>query len=83
VGISQAGRFIARLGRGTGLGEIALLRGGPRTATALAETPVTAYALDRESFLTAVNGHVPTLRSATDLVDDQLEKDRRRGPGPP
>jgi MFS family permease len=81
VEISQAGRSIARLGRGTGLGEIALLRGGPRTATALAETPVTAYALDRESFLTAVNGHVPTLRSATDIVHDQLERDRRREPG--
>jgi MFS family permease len=79
VAISQAGRFIARLGRGTGLGEIALLRGGPRTATALAETPVTAYALDRDSFLTAVNGHVPTLQSAADIVDDQLEQDRRRG----
>jgi MFS family permease len=60
VEISQGGRSIARLGRGTGLGEIALLRGGPRTATALAETPVTAYALDRESILTAVNGHVPS-----------------------
>jgi MFS family permease len=82
VDISQAGRFIARLGRGTGLGEIALLRGGPRTATALAETSVTAYALDRESFLTAVNGHVPTLRSATDIVQDQLGQDRQRGPGP-
>jgi MFS family permease len=81
VEISQAGRSIARLGRGTGLGEIALLRGGPRTATALAETPVTAYALDRESFLTAVNGHVPTLRSATDIVHDQLQRDRRREPG--
>jgi MFS family permease len=82
VEISQGGRSIARLGRGTGLGEIALLRGGPRTATALAESSVTAYALDRESFLTAVNGHVPTLRSATDIVHDQLEQDRRRRPGP-
>jgi MFS family permease len=81
VEIIQGGRSIARLGRGTGLGEIALLRGGPRTATALAETPVTAYALDRESFLTAVNGHVPTLRSATDIVHDQLERDQRRQPG--
>jgi MFS family permease len=81
VEISQAGRPIARLGRGTGLGEIALLSGGPRTATAMAETPVTAYALDRESFLTAVNGHVPTLRSATGIARDQLERDRRRRPG--
>jgi MFS family permease len=80
VEISQAGRCIARLGRGTGLGEIALLRGGPRTATATAETPVTVYALDRESFLTAVNGHVPTLRSATHIVQDQLERDHRRRP---
>jgi hypothetical protein len=37
--------------------------------------------LDRESFLTAVNGHVPTLRSATGIARDQLERDRRRRPG--
>jgi MFS family permease len=84
VEIRQAGKRISQLGRGSGLGEIALLHGGPRTATALAETPVTAYALDRESFLTAVNGHVPTLRSAIDIVAEHEDRDRRRdatGPG--
>ena len=78
VEIRQAGQRVAMLGRGTGLGEIALLRGGPRTATAVAATAVTAFALDRESFLTAVNGHAPTLRSATGFVQDLRERDRRR-----
>jgi CRP-like cAMP-binding protein len=78
VEIRQAGQRVAMLGRGTGLGEIALLRGSPRTATAVAATPVTAFALDRESFLTAVNGHAPTLRSATGFVQDLRERDRRR-----
>ena len=84
VEILQGGHRISTLGRGIGIGEIALLRGGPRTATAIAATAVTAFTLDRESFLTAVNGHVPTLRSATGIVEEHHERDRRRGTaGPP
>jgi MFS family permease len=79
VEIHQAGNRIALLHRGSGLGEIALLSGGVRTATASAASAVTTYALDRESFLTAVNGHVPTLQSASDVVDELRERDRRRG----
>jgi MFS family permease len=79
VEIRQTGKRIALLGRGSGLGEIALLSGGVRTATGSAVSAVTTYALDREAFLTAVNGHVPTLQSASDIVDELRERDRRRG----
>lgn len=56
------------LGRGEGIGEIALLRRVPRTATVVARTPVTLYALDRVSFLAAVNAHVPTQRAAEEIA---------------
>ncbi len=78
VEITRAGQHVRTLGRGEGMGEIALLRSTPRTATATATTAVTAYTLDRQSFLTAVNGHAPTMRSATRIADDVREADERR-----
>ena len=68
VEVSQRGQPIRRLGRAEGLGEIALLRSVPRTATAVALTPVTAYRLARGPFLTAVTGHAPTWESADRVV---------------
>lgn len=65
VEIERSGHSIATVHRGEGLGEVALLRTGRRTATATASTAVRAFRLNRDSFLTAVNGHVPTLQSAT------------------
>jgi hypothetical protein len=63
----QDGHFLRRCGRGEGVGEIALLRAIPRTATVLAHTAATVYKLDRDPFLTAVLGHAPTQRQA-DLI---------------
>jgi len=78
VDVLRAGHRIATLHRGDGLGEIALLRTGRRTATAIASTPVRAFRLDRDAFLAAVNGHVPTLQSATELVRETEVRDARR-----
>jgi MFS family permease len=50
------GRPIHRLGPGAGVGEIALLRSGPRTATVIAITDVTGYSVDASTFLAAVAG---------------------------
>jgi CRP-like cAMP-binding protein len=44
------GRAIARLGEGDFFGEMALLDGGPRTATVVAETRVVAVKLPRAGF---------------------------------
>jgi len=66
---SQDGHFLRQCGRGEGVGEIALLRSIPRTATVVAHTDATVYELDREPFLTAVLGHAPTQRQAGLIAD--------------
>jgi MFS family permease len=71
----QDGRFLGRYGRGDGVGEIALLRSVPRTATVIAHTPATVYQLDRDLFLTAVLGHAPTWRQAEGIAAARLATD--------
>jgi len=68
----QDGHLLRRCGRGEGVGEIALLRAIPRTATVVAHTAATVYELDREPFLTAVLGHAPTQRRADRIADARL-----------
>ena len=50
VRISREGRAINLLGPGDFLGEIALLDGGPRTATATTEEPTTLLAIRNDAF---------------------------------
>jgi MFS family permease len=54
------------------VGEIALLREIPRTATVRALTDVRLLALDREVFLDAVTGHDRALQAASFLVGERL-----------
>ncbi len=68
----QDGQFLGRYGRGEGVGEIALLRAVPRTATVTARTAATVYRLDRDAFLTAVTGHAPTRRQADRIAATRL-----------
>lgn len=48
--VTRGGRLINRLIPGDFFGEVALIDGGPRTATVTAETPVTTLVLDRNEF---------------------------------
>jgi CRP-like cAMP-binding protein len=68
----QDGQFLRRVGRGEGVGEIALLRAIPRTASVIAHTDATVYELNRDLFLTAVVGHAATQRRADHIADTRL-----------
>jgi hypothetical protein len=83
VDVVGDGRFIRACGPGNGIGEIALLRRVPRTATAIARSPVTAYAFGAEAFLDAVA--TPASSAAAALLVRQRLADRPalvRGAGP-
>jgi CRP/FNR family transcriptional regulator len=49
-GVLPTGRTIVRLGPGDYFGELALLDGGPRSASVVADTPVTTMRLPRGEF---------------------------------
>ena len=53
---STSGRIVNRLRPGDFFGEISLLDGGPRTASVVAETPVTVLSLRRDPFLKMLRG---------------------------
>jgi CRP-like cAMP-binding protein len=74
VDVVGDGRFIRACGPGNGIGEIALLRRVPRTATAIARSPVTAYAFGTEAFLDAVA--MPASSAAAALLVRQRLADR-------
>jgi len=76
------GRRIDTLGQGAGLGEIALLRHGPRTATVIAATDVTGFGVDAPTFLAAVAG--PSAAAVAErMARAHLERAQAAGGGVP
>jgi hypothetical protein len=66
---------LATCGPGDGVGEIALIRRVPRTATVVALTHVTAYEIDSETFLSALAG--PAARAVAEAVTAERLANRR------
>lgn len=58
--VKRGGRRVATLGPGDYFGELALLDGGPRTASVIAETPLTLLVLGQREF-TGLLDEVPGL----------------------
>ncbi len=72
VEVTRSGTVLRQLGPGAGVGEIAILRHSPRTATVTALTRVTTLCLEGRAFLEAVTGHRATLTRFTQHVDERL-----------
>jgi len=76
--VTRDGQLVRQSGRGEGVGEIALLRSIPRTATVTARSDALVYELGREPFLAAVLGHPATRREANSIADQLLAADGSR-----
>ena len=74
VVVTQGGTLLNECGPGHSVGEIALLRGVPRTASVRAVDDVQGLVLEREDFLEAVTGNPASEQTAERLVTDRLAK---------
>jgi CRP/FNR family transcriptional regulator, cyclic AMP receptor protein len=77
--VDQGGRKMRELGAGDFLGEIALIDGGPRTASVTASDPITALVIDRAGFQRLMS-EFPVIRF--DLVSALTQRLRQRGQEP-
>ena len=77
--VKQGGRELRRLGSGDFVGEIALIDGGPRTATVTALEPIDALVIGRDGF-TRLMDEFPIIRY--DLVYALTRRVRATGPEP-
>jgi len=68
------GRAVDRGSSGDHFGEIALLREEPRTATVTAVSDTYLFALEREDFLSAVNGEGAVLAAAQQIAGTRLNR---------
>ncbi len=72
VEVEQAGATLRTIGPGGHVGEVALLRKIPRTATVRAVSETSAFGLDSRSFVAAVTGDREAVVFAERVVDARL-----------
>ncbi len=70
--VTKANELLNTVGRGHGVGEVALLAGVPRTATVTAQTPAMLLAIDADQFIKVVTQHPSSARVAGNLVRERL-----------
>jgi CRP-like cAMP-binding protein len=73
IEVTRGEQVVARLGRGDGFGEVALLRSAPRNATCTAVTDATLYALERDDFLSVLTGHHRAQEEAERLATERAD----------
>jgi hypothetical protein len=71
LAVEQGDRVVSHVDSGV-VGEIALLRHTPRTATVRAATDCRVLGIERDEFLVAVCGNTVALQAADDLVEGRL-----------
>ena len=74
VRIERDGRVVNTLGPGDYLGEIALLDGGPRTATAIAETPCRLLSMTYHMFHELLDAQPEIRASILEAVGQRLRQ---------
>jgi len=72
VRIERGGRTINTIGAGDFLGEIALLDGGPRTATATTESPCRLLSMTHERFHELLESSAPVRTAILGAVGERL-----------
>lgn len=83
VEVTRDGTSVTVLHAGDHVGEIALLRDVPRTATVIATTPVVLLTLDRVAFVEAVTGYPQSRERAQAIVEARLPAEPLSGHEPP
>ena len=75
--ITRGGVDIASQGPGDFLGEISLIDGRPRTATATAVGPVNALAIERPDFIALIDRYPAVRLSILMALTDRIRRDER------
>jgi hypothetical protein len=79
--VTSSGRAIGTSGPGDGIGEIALLRQVPRTATVRAIEDSELYALEGPDFVSVICEHLGNSHAADILIDARLTRSREAPAG--
>lgn len=77
VVVTRNGTEMARLGKGEGFGEIALLHATRRTSTVTASTDTTLVGINSDAFLGALNASAAVHTAAATVAAERRAQDRR------
>jgi MFS family permease len=74
VDVIQGGRWVSSCRAGEGVGEIALVRGVPRTATVIAREETSGYALSSADFIGALTGFAESAAAGEAMAGERLAR---------